>query len=39
MFLDLLHELKIGDPQKEEAEKGENKRVFTCVKTLCYSLN
>jgi len=30
VFLDLVHELKIGDPQKEEAEKGENKRVFTC---------
>jgi len=25
----LVYELKIGDPQKDEAEKGENKRLFT----------
>ena len=29
VFLVLVYELKMSDPQKDEAEQGENKRLFT----------
>jgi hypothetical protein len=30
VFLDLVYKVKIGDPQKDEAEKGENISLFAC---------